>query len=97
MAENIYSDFVAVPANCEYIDMPGNYLPFTDTYVPEVADLEGCRAECNNQQGYNCRYLGIYLLSTIYYLHIYLSTGPSTTTQLGGSASSPQVRLNLLR
>ena len=46
-----------MPANCEYIDMPGNYLPFTDTYVPEVADLEGCRAECNNQQGYNCRWL----------------------------------------
>ena len=41
-------------------------------------------------------YLGIYLLSTIYYLHIYLSTGPSTTTQPGGSASSPQVRLNFL-
>ena len=35
-------------------------------------------------------------ISTIYYLHIYLSTGPSTTTQPGGSASSPQVRLNLL-
>ena len=66
-----------MPANCEYIDMPGNYLPFTDTYVPEVADLEGCRAECNNQQGYNCRWLsgvlGIYLLSTIYYLLIYRS------------------------
>ena len=67
MAENIYSDFVAVPANCEYIDMPGNYLPFTDTYVPEVADLEGCRAECNNQQGYNCRWVSGDI-STIYYL-----------------------------
>ena len=44
-----------MPANCEYIDMPGNYLPFTDTYVPEVADLEGCRDECNNQNNYNCR------------------------------------------
>ena len=99
MAKNIYSDCVAVPANCEYIDMPGNYLPFTDTYVPEVADLEGCRAECNNQQGYNCRWLSgdistIYY--AIYYLLIYLSTGHSTTTQPGGSASSPQVRLNLI-
>ena len=44
-----------MPANCEYIDMPGNYLPFTDTYIPEVADIEGCRAECNNQNTYNCR------------------------------------------
>ena len=72
VAENIYSDCVAVPANCEYIDMPGNYLPFTDTYVPEVADLEGCRAECNNQQGYNCRWLSGDI-STIYYLLIYRS------------------------
>ena len=46
---------ISVPANCEYIDMPGNYLPFTDTYVPEVADLEGCRDECNRQGEYNCR------------------------------------------
>ena len=70
MAKNIYSDCVAVPANCEYIDMPGNYLPFTDTYVPEVADLEGCRAECNNQQGYNCRWLSgdRDISTTIYYL-----------------------------
>ena len=35
--------------------------------------------------------IGIYLLSTIC-----LSTGHSTTTQPGGSASSPQVRLNLI-
>ena len=52
---SINSLLPSVPANCEYIDMPGNYLPFTDTYIPEVADLEGCRSECNNQAAYNCR------------------------------------------
>jgi len=44
-----------LPANCEYIDQPGTYLPFTDTYIPNVDDLEGCRAECNAQSAYNCR------------------------------------------
>jgi len=44
-----------LPANCEYIDMPGSYLPFTDTYIPNVNDLEACRDECNGQQSYNCR------------------------------------------
>ena len=33
----------SVPANCEYIDLPGSYLPFTDTYVANVANLEACR------------------------------------------------------
>jgi len=49
------NECAVLPANCEYIDMPGNYLPFTDTYIPEVADLEGCRDECNRQSSYNCR------------------------------------------
>ena len=31
-----------MPANCEYIDLPGSYLPFTDTYVANVANLEAC-------------------------------------------------------
>jgi len=44
-----------LPANCEYIDQPGNYLPFTDTYIPNVEDVEGCRSECNAQSSYNCR------------------------------------------
>ena len=44
-----------MPANCEYIDMPGNYLPFTDTYLANVADIEACRDECNRQDRYNCR------------------------------------------
>ncbi|XP_023323415.1 uncharacterized protein LOC111697594 [Eurytemora carolleeae] len=44
-----------LPANCEYIDQPGTYLPFTDTYVPDVEDIEGCRTECNSQSNYNCR------------------------------------------
>ena len=35
--------------------MPGSYLPFTDTYIPNVNDLEACRDECNAQQSYNCR------------------------------------------
>jgi hypothetical protein len=47
--------FFAVPSNCEYIDQPGTYLPFTDTYVPNVEDLEGCRRECTSVIKYNCR------------------------------------------
>ena len=51
----INSLLLSVPANCEYIDMPGNYLPFTDTYLANVADIEACRDECNRQDRYNCR------------------------------------------
>ena len=51
----IYLSIYLVPANCEYIDQPGTYLPFTDTYVPDVEDIEGCRTECNSQSNYNCR------------------------------------------
>jgi len=48
-----------LPANCEYIDMPGNYLPFTDTYLANVADIEACRDECNRQDRYNCLQLPV--------------------------------------
>jgi len=44
-----------LPANCEYIDLPGSYLPFTDTYIANVANLEACRDECNRASTYNCR------------------------------------------
>ena len=49
------NECAVLPANCEYIDMPGNYLPFTDTYLANVADIEACRDECNRQDRYNCR------------------------------------------
>ena len=59
MTENksqyFYQSLSSVPANCEYIDMPGNYLPFTDTYLANVADIEACRDECNRQDRDNCR------------------------------------------
>jgi hypothetical protein len=44
-----------VPANCEYIDQPGTYLPFTETYLANVEDLEACRRECSAVTKYNCR------------------------------------------
>ncbi len=46
---------VSVPANCEYIDQPGTYLPFTETYLANVEDLEACRRECSAVTKYNCR------------------------------------------
>jgi len=44
-----------VPTNCEYVDQPGTYLPFTDTYFDNVNDIEECRARCSAQGQYNCR------------------------------------------
>ena len=49
------SSFSAVPNNCEYVDQPGTYLPFTDTYFPNVNDIEECRSHCSSQGTYNCR------------------------------------------
>ena len=45
----------SVPANCEYMDQPGTYLPFTDTYLSRVNDIEECRSRCTIQNKYNCR------------------------------------------
>ena len=47
--------FFSVPNNCEYVDQPGTYLPFTDTYIPSVTDIEECRSQCSAQGQYNCR------------------------------------------
>ncbi len=46
---------LSVPANCEYMDQPGTYLPYTDTYLPRVNDIEECRSRCTIQGEYNCR------------------------------------------
>ena len=37
------------------MDRPGTYLPFTDTYISFVTDIEECRAQCSSQGQYNCR------------------------------------------
>ncbi len=37
------------------MDQPGTYLPFTDTYFPNVNDIEECRSHCSSQGAYNCR------------------------------------------
>ena len=47
--------FSSVPSNCEYVDQPGTYLPFTDTYISSVTDIEECRSQCSAQGQYNCR------------------------------------------
>ena len=44
-----------MPSNCEYVDRPGTYLPFTDTYFSTVTDIEECRSHCTSQGQYNCR------------------------------------------
>ena len=49
------SCLILVPTNCEYVDQPGTYLPFTDTYIPSVTDIEECRSQCSAQGQYNCR------------------------------------------
>ena len=50
-----YISIPTVPNNCEYVDRPGTYLPFTDTYISFVTDIEECRAQCSSQGQYNCR------------------------------------------
>lgn len=37
------------------MDQPGTYLPYTDTYLPRVNDIEECRSHCTVQGKYNCR------------------------------------------
>ena len=44
-----------VPSTCEYLDQPGTYLPFTDTYIAKINDIEECRSQCTIQNKYNCR------------------------------------------
>nr|XP_040567250.1 uncharacterized protein LOC121116996 isoform X1 [Lepeophtheirus salmonis] len=44
-----------IPSNCEYVDNTGMYLPFTDTYISRVSDIEECRSQCSIQDNYNCR------------------------------------------
>ena len=74
--------YILVPANCEYIDQPGTYLPFTDTYVPDVEDIEGCRTECNSQSSYNCRSAFPFLtLGIIFHAH-FLSPSMFNISQL---------------
>jgi len=51
----IENECAELPSNCEYIDQPGTYLPFTDTYIANINDLEGCRTECSQVKDYNCR------------------------------------------
>ena len=50
-----YTSTTSVPANCEYMDQPGTYLPFTDMYLSRVNDIEECRSRCTIQNKYNCR------------------------------------------
>ena len=37
------------------MDQPGTYLPYTDTYLSRVNDIEECRSRCTIQNQYNCR------------------------------------------
>ena len=56
MMSAIYNRFLyLVPSNCEYLDQPGTYLPFTDTYIAKINDIEECRSQCTIQSKYNCR------------------------------------------
>ena len=56
MMSAIYNRFLyLVPSNCEYLDQPGTYLPFTDTYIAKINDIEECRSQCTIQNKYNCR------------------------------------------
>ena len=50
-----FFDLLLVQAGCEYMDQPGTYLPYTDTYLPRVNDIEECRSHCTLQSKYNCR------------------------------------------
>ena len=68
-----------VPANCEYLDQPGTYLPFTDTYLSRVNDIEECRSRCTIQNKYNCRSFNY----NAFRKECFLSSDDSTTLQDG--------------
>ncbi|KAJ8885589.1 hypothetical protein PR048_011787 [Dryococelus australis] len=42
-------------ANCEYSDMVGRFLPYTDRYVPQTFSVAECRLLCDQEREFTCR------------------------------------------
>ena len=61
------------------MDQPGTYLPFTDTYLSRVNDIEECRSRCTIQNKYNCRSFNY----NAFRKECFLSSDDSTTLQDG--------------
>ncbi|CAB3367593.1 Hypothetical predicted protein [Cloeon dipterum] len=43
------------PANCEYSDFPGRFLPFSDRFVARAFDVTECRRLCDQEREFPCR------------------------------------------
>ncbi|XP_021930316.1 uncharacterized protein LOC110834946 [Zootermopsis nevadensis] len=43
------------PPSCEYTNMPGRYLPYTDRYVPQSFDVADCKRLCDEEREFKCR------------------------------------------
>ncbi|XP_059489112.1 uncharacterized protein LOC132204551 isoform X2 [Neocloeon triangulifer] len=43
------------PANCEYSDFPGRFMPYSDRYVARAFDVTECRRLCDQEREFQCR------------------------------------------
>ena len=50
-----YCILFAEPPSCEYTNLPGKFLPYTDRYVPQTFDVADCRRLCDQEREFQCR------------------------------------------
>ncbi|XP_069693489.1 uncharacterized protein [Periplaneta americana] len=43
------------PPSCEYTNIPGRFLPYTDRYVAQTFDVGECRRLCDQEREFQCR------------------------------------------
>ncbi|PSN46744.1 hypothetical protein C0J52_00892 [Blattella germanica] len=43
------------PPSCEYTNLPGRFIPYTDRYVPQTFDVADCRRLCDQEREFQCR------------------------------------------
>jgi hypothetical protein len=48
-------NFVSEPPSCEYTNLPGRFLPYTDRFVPQTYDIADCRRLCDQEREFQCR------------------------------------------
>nr|CAD7262146.1 unnamed protein product [Timema shepardi] len=41
--------------SCEYTDLPGRFLPYTDRFVPQTYDVAECKHLCDQEREFPCR------------------------------------------
>lgn len=47
--------FFPEPPSCEYTNLPGRFLPYTDRYIPQTFDVAECRRLCDQEREFQCR------------------------------------------